>query len=207
MPVLPTPFMRGILRQLVRDVLVLQNLKLEMEFFAAKDVGQVKLPKLSCESKRGPVLVEIRNQFQTKSTPEIRQAYVSVNRLKFDVGVEGKWSAIRHETGERITIEMISMGRVGRPIGICVVRRNDFYQTRRFSYAMKLANKRHDVRNVLNDVTANDFIKFVVGKRVRDRAQVVKDIGVGPRIRIYSNCARIFVLATSYVENFSWRRG
>ena len=151
------------------------------------------------------MLVEIRNQFQSKSTPEISQANVSAHRLQFDARIKGKWSAGRHEAGERITVEMISMSWVGRPVGICVVRRYDLYQTRGPGYAMKLADERHDVRNVLNDVTTNDFIKFVVGKRIGDRAQVVQDIGVGPRIRVYSDRARIFILATSYVENLSWR--
>ena len=87
------------------------------------------------------MLVEIRNEFHSQEAPEVGQAYIGVYGPKFDHGVERKGSAIRHEAGEGVAVEMVSMCRVGGPIRIGIMRSDDFYQTRRFSYAVKFADK------------------------------------------------------------------
>ena len=87
------------------------------------------------------MLVKIRNEFQSQKAPEVGQTYISVYGPKFDRGVEGKGSAIRHEAGEGVAVEMVSMCRVRRPIRIRIMRSDDLYQTRRFSYTVKFADK------------------------------------------------------------------
>ena len=87
------------------------------------------------------MLVKIRNEFQSKKAPEVGQTYIGMYGPKFDHGVEGKGSAIRHEAGEGVAVEMVSMSRVRGPIRIRVMRSHDFYQTRGFSYAVKFADK------------------------------------------------------------------
>lgn len=62
------------------------------------------------------------------------------------------------------------------------MRRYDFYQTRWFSNAVKFANERHDVRNVLDHVATNDLVKFVVAEWIRQHAEIVKDVSIGTRI-------------------------
>ena len=75
-----------------------------------------------------------------------------------------------------------------------------FYQTRRFGYAMKFADEGHYVGNVLNHVAANNLIEFIVGKRIRDYAKIVDDVGVATMIRIYSYGTGLLVLTTSDVK-------
>ena len=41
---------------------------------------------------------------------------------------------------------------------------------------MKLAHKGHDIRNMLNHVAANDEVKIVVGKWIRQNAQIVNNV-------------------------------
>jgi hypothetical protein len=96
---------------------------------------------------------------------------------------------------------MIPVGWIGRPIGIGVVRRYDFDQTRWFSYPVKLADEGHDVGNVFNYVAADNQIEFIVGKRIRQNAEIVNDVCVSSWIGIYANGAGVFVLATADVEN------
>ena len=87
------------------------------------------------------MLVKICNEFQSKKAPEVGQTYIGVHGPKFDRGVERKGSAIRHEAGERVAVEMVSMSRVCGPIRIRIMRSDDFYQTRGFSYTVKFADK------------------------------------------------------------------
>jgi hypothetical protein len=77
---------------------------------------------------------------------------------------------------------MVLMGRIRCPIGVRTVRGNDLYAAARFGDAVQLADKRHYVGNVLNNVTAYDLVKLVIGKRIGEHAQIVNNIGVSTRI-------------------------
>lgn len=74
---------------------------------------------------------------------------------------------------------MVAVGWVGRPVGIGVMRRNDFDNTAVLRNSMQLAYKRHYIRNVLYHVTANDLIKLVVRKWIRHDAEIVNNICMG----------------------------
>jgi hypothetical protein len=162
--------------------LFLHYLKLKTKFLATKNIGEVELPKLSREAQCRPMPIKVGNEFKSEKAPEVRETYVSTHRPKFCRCVKGEGSVIRHEASEGIAVEMIFMSWVGGPVGIRIMRSDDFYQTPWSSYAMKFANERHHVRHVLNNVTTNDLVKFVVGKRIWNRSQIVNDIRVGPWI-------------------------
>jgi hypothetical protein len=51
-------------------------------------------------------------------------------------------------------------------------------------------------------MAANDLIKLIIGKRVRQYAEIVDDVCGGTRIRIDSDRAWVFVLPATDVENF-----
>ena len=148
----------------------LQNFKLKMEFLTTKDVRQVKLPKLPGEAKSRPALVKVGYPFETQHSPKICQTDVGPHWAQLNSCIKRKGSSIGHEAGEGITIEMVSVCWIGSPIGVRIMWRHDFYQTRGFGYSMKLAHKRHDIRNVFNHVAANDKVKFIVGKRIRQNS-------------------------------------
>jgi hypothetical protein len=60
---------------------------------------------------------------------------------------------------------------------------------------------------MLNNVTTDDLVEFVVRKGIGDSSKIVDDVRMGPRVGIYSNGARVFVLPTPNVENFPrWLR-
>ena len=160
----------------------LHHFKFKMKFLPSKNIAQVKLPKLSGEPPTWPALIEISNELHTKRSPKISQANVRSNGPKLDRRVEGKRSALGHEAGERITIEVITMRGIGGPVRVCVMRRDDLYPTTRFRNAMKLGHKRHHIGNVFDDVAADDFIKLIVGKRIGHISEVVNHVRVGSRI-------------------------
>ena len=70
-----------------------------------------------------------------------------------------------------------------------------------FGDAMQLSDERHHVRNMLSDVTADDVVKIVVRKRIRNRSQIVNYIRVSFGISVDANRARGFVPTTSDIED------
>ena len=87
------------------------------------------------------MLVKVGNEFQSQKAPEISETYIRAHWPKFDLRVERKGCAIGHETGKRVTVEMVSMSGICGPVGIRIMRSDNFYQTRRFGYAVKFADK------------------------------------------------------------------
>src|SRR6266480_6327104 len=93
----------------------LHYFKFKVELLTATNGREVKLPELSCEAKRRPALIEVRNEFKAERAPKIREADIGMNRLELNFGVKRKRRAFRHEAGERVAIEMIPMRRVSGP--------------------------------------------------------------------------------------------
>lgn len=121
-------------------------------------------------------MIQIRYPLESQDTPKIGQTNVRAQRAKFHRRVKRKRGALRHETGERITVEMISVRRVSGPVGVGIVRRNDPDNPTGLRYPMKLADEGHNVRHVLDHVTANDLIKLIVGERIRQLPEIVNDV-------------------------------
>src|SRR6267143_2800505 len=119
------------------------------------------------------MLIEVCYPLQSHSAPKIRQRYVGRDGSQFYCRIERKRCAVGHEAGEGITIEMVSMSRIRRPVGVCAVRRNHLYAPARSGNAVQFADKRHDIGNVLDDVTADDLVEFVVGKGIGYNAKIV----------------------------------
>ena len=80
--------------------LLLHDFELKVEFLATHDHRKVELPKLSHETKRGPVLVEIHDKLDTEGTPKIREADVRVDWSQFGRSVERKRRLCGNEAGE-----------------------------------------------------------------------------------------------------------
>ena len=104
------------------------------------------------------------------------------NGPKLDSRVEGKRSALGHEAGERITVEVIAMRGIGGPVRVRVMRRDDLYPAPRLRNAMELGYKRHHIGNVFDDMTADDFIKLIVGKRIGHIPEIMNYVRAGSRI-------------------------
>src|SRR5262249_28624367 len=101
-----------------------------------------------------------------------------------------------------IAVEVIAVSGIGGPVGICVMRGHDLDNRAGFCDAIQLGDERHHVRNVLDYVTANYLVEFIVRKWIRQSAEVVNDVGVCFWICIEADRARRFVPAATYVKNF-----
>ena len=77
---------------------------------------------------------------------------------------------------------MIAVRRVGRPVRVRIMRRDESDAPAVFRNAVKLGDESHYVRHVFDDVARDDQIEFVVGKRVGNFAEVVNHVGGRARI-------------------------
>src|SRR5688572_81120 len=98
------------------------------------------------------------------------------------------------------------MRRVGCPIGIRIMRRNDLQSTAWLRDAMKFGYERKHVRHMFDHVTTYDLVEFIISKGIRNDAEVVNDVGMTTRVRIDTDRAGKFVLTTPNVEYSSCSR-
>ncbi len=94
------------------------------------------------------------------------------------------------------------MCRIGCPIGICVMRRDEFDRSAVFCYSVKFGDKRHHVRHVFDNVTRNDQIKFVIGKWIWHASKIVDHISRRARIVVQPDRTFIFICTATDIENF-----
>src|SRR5438105_4694421 len=128
------------------------------------------------------MLIEVGYPLQSHCAPKICQRYVRRDRSQFDHRIEWKRRAVGYEASKGITVEMFTKRRMLGSIVVCEMMRNHLYAADRFGNAVQLADKRHHIGNVLNDVTADNLIELVISKWIRQYAEVVSDIGVSPGI-------------------------
>ncbi len=69
--------------------------------------------------------------------------------------------------------------------------------------AMQLADETHHIGKMLDDMAANDFVKLIIFKRVRQGSEIVNHISLRAGIRIDTDSAGEFVLTATDVKNFS----
>ena len=94
------------------------------------------------------------------------------------------------------------MRRVGRPIGICVMRRQQFYRTAVFCNAVKLRDKSHHVREYVRRHDAKRSRQIHHRQTGRARfAQIVNHVRRRARIIVQSNRAFLFINAAADIEN------
>lgn len=98
---------------------------------------------------------------------------------------------------------MISVGRVGGPIGIRIVRRNNLQFATGLGDAMQLSHEADYIWNMLDYMATDDLLKFVVHERIRKHPEVVDDVGMTPRIRVDADSTGEFVLTTADIQNSS----
>src|SRR6476469_7501778 len=95
-----------------------------MQLLPSKNEAQVMFPELAQEAHADGPLVEVDDEFDAEGFPEAEQRDVSLYRYQPNIGVEIEDLSLGHEGVERIRIEMVAVGRVGRPVGVGVMRRD-----------------------------------------------------------------------------------
>jgi hypothetical protein len=190
-----------------KTALALDHFEFKLQLFPTHDCAQVELPEFSREAKSWPALIQIHQKLQTNCSPKISQRDIGADRSEFHLSIEGKELAVVDEAIERVAVEMIAMSGIGWPIGIRIVGRGNPDPAARLSDPMKLRNERHYVGNMLGDVATNNFVEFIVSKRIRNRSQIVNYIRVSFRICVDANRARCLIPAAANIENLrrlSW---
>ena len=81
------------------------------------------------------------------------------------------------------------------------MRRNDLDLASGFRNAMQLIHETKNVRNMLDDVATNDFLKLVVSERIWKRSEIVNDVCMTQSICIDTDRAGKLILTTTDVEN------
>lgn len=83
------------------------------------------------------------------------------------------------------------------------MRRNDFQFAPGLRNPVKFVHESENVRNMFDDMPANNFIKLAITEGIRKDAKVMYDVSVTARVRIDANRARYFILAATDVQYFS----
>ena len=96
----------------------LNDLELKVKIFASKDEIQIMLPKLSGEAESRPSPIQVDNKLQAQRPPQVRQRYISADWSQFEICVERETGVLLHEILKGITVQMIPVSRISRPIGV-----------------------------------------------------------------------------------------
>jgi len=72
--------------------------------------------------------------------------------------------------------------------------------------AMQLVNETKHVRNMLDDVTTNNLLEFVIRKWIGKGSEIVNHICMTQAIRVDTDGAGKFILTTTDIENLSGHR-
>jgi len=181
------------------------DFELEVQLFAAKDGREIELPEFSGEAKRRPALIEIDEKLQTHGPPQVRQTHMSRYRFQLGGGVEREWSTGGNEASERVTVEVVAVSWIGGPIRVRIMRRNDLQSAAGLGDAMQFRNEPEHVRHVLDHVTTNDLVEFIVGERIRKDAEIVNDVRMTARVRVNTDRAGKLILTTTNIKDFLLR--
>ena len=85
------------------------------------------------------------------------------------------------------------------------MRSNDLQFAAGLRDAMQLIHKTEHIGDVLDNVTANYFFKFIIGERVWKNSEIVNDICMTRSIRIDTDRAGKLVLTTTDIKDFLLR--
>src|SRR5206468_7798260 len=100
---------------------------------------------------------------------------------------------------------MIAVCWIAGPIRICVVRGYDRNGTAWLGNSIEFRDEGHNIRHMLDYVPTDDLVEFIIGKRIRNIAEIMNYICVCLWIRIYADRAWRFVPATTDIKDFFLR--
>ena len=147
------------------------------------------------------MLIDVHQEFKADNPPEVCQRYVDTKRSQLRQRIKGKGTAVRHEAGKGITVEVVSVCWIGGPIRIGIMGCDNLDSSPRLRDPVQLVNEAKDVRNMLDNVATDNFVELVVTKRIRKDSQIMNDVGLRARIRIDADCAGKFILPASNIQN------
>src|ERR1700752_347735 len=93
------------------------------------------------------------------------------------------------------------MSWISSPIGIRIVWGNNLKSAAGLCDAMQLIHETENVGNVLDNMPANYFSKFIIVERIRKHSEIMNHVCMTQRIGIDPDCAGKFVLTTTDIED------
>jgi len=78
---------------------------------------------------------------------------------------------------------------------------NDLQPSPGFGDAVQFSDKTKHIRNMLDDVAADDLLKFIVAEGIGKGTEVVNDVRMAARICIDADRAGEFVLTAADIKN------
>src|SRR5215831_18341236 len=147
------------------------------------------LPDLAEEPQARITMVEVYQKLNPHPFPDLQGGYPGGVLDKPNLSVERVDGAFMCKIAERITAQVVAMGKVRRPVRIRPVGRDQLDDSASASYSMQLCHYRHGISHVFDDVIANNFIELVVGERIRQIVQVVNHIGIRSWIHVHPDSA------------------
>ena len=107
--------------QIIGPCPLLHHLELEGQLLTAANGRQVELPKFPGEPQRRPVLIDVHKELKADNPPKVCQSHVDANRSQLRQGIKRKGSAVWHEAGKGITIEVVSVCGIRGPIRVGIM--------------------------------------------------------------------------------------
>src|SRR5438132_12909026 len=89
---------------------------------------------------------------------------MSADWFQFYVRVERKELAVVDEAVERVAVEMIAVRRIGGPVGMGVMRRDDRNAAAAFCDAIEFGTESNYVGNLFGELAAINWVKSISGE-------------------------------------------
>src|SRR5215472_17193852 len=122
------------------------------------------LPDLAEEPQARITMVQVYQKLKSHPFPDLQRGYPGGILLKPDFSVERVYRALVSKIAERITAQVVAMGKVRRPVRVRPVGRDQLHDSAVAGYSMQLCHYRHWVSHVFDDVIADNLIELVVGE-------------------------------------------
>lgn len=67
------------------------------------------------------MLIDVHKELEAHNPPEVCESHVDAKRSQLRQGIKRKGTAVWHEASKRITVEVVSVCRIGGPIRVGIM--------------------------------------------------------------------------------------
>ena len=178
-----------------------QDFQFEMDFLAPHKGIEVLLPELPQKAKTSIALVQIDQKLYSEGFPDIEHCDTAAALAKSHVGVEGIDRGFVREISKRVAVEVIAVCEVGSEIRVGPVRCHQTKQAPGTGNPVEFAHHGSGICDMFDDMTAHDFIKAVIRKRVRNVVKIVNNVRRSSRVDVHSDCSRDLVFSATDIQD------
>ena len=147
--------------------------------------------------KRGARHVCVRTSPRVRA----RSSGTAAALAKSNVGVEGIDRGFIREISKRVAVEVIAVCEVASEIRVGPVRCHQTHPAPGTGNPVEFAHHGSGIFDMFDDMTAHDFIKAVIRKRVRNVVKIVNNVRRCPRVDVHSDCSRDLVFSATDIQD------